>query len=212
MQDADDTSAMSPAGWLCLDFTNTVEDHASDEPEETLHAYSDLAAWARRRGIAAEREAAALRRVAAERPVEARLALTRAVALREAIYRIFVARIHGQAPTAADLDTLNGVLSQLAPGPRVALAEGSFAWEWPLNRESLDWPSQVVALSAAELLTSGASDRVGQCADEHGCGWLFLDTSRNRSRRWCSMGDCGNRAKQRRHTQRLAATHQDTQA
>jgi predicted RNA-binding Zn ribbon-like protein len=58
-----------------------------------------------------------------------------------------------------------------------------------------------VAQSAADLLTSEELNRVGQCADDH-CGWLFMDMSRNRSRRWCDMGDCGNRAKARRHYQR----------
>ncbi|MEO8392900.1 MAG: CGNR zinc finger domain-containing protein [Chloroflexota bacterium] len=59
-----------------------------------------------------------------------------------------------------------------------------------------------VALSAAELLISEAHDRIGQCADDRGCGWLFFDTSKNHSRRWCDMNDCGNRAKQHRHHER----------
>ncbi len=52
--------------------------------------------------------------------------------------------------------------------------------------------------SAADLLTTAELALVGECAGE-GCSWLFLDTSRNRSRLWCSMEDCGNRAKARRH-------------
>ena len=61
------------------------------------------------------------------------------------------------------------------------------------------WP---VARSAGELLISDKLDRVRQCADDRGCGYLFVDTSRNRSRRWCSMESCGNRAKAHRHYQR----------
>ncbi|MCX6026505.1 MAG: CGNR zinc finger domain-containing protein [Chloroflexi bacterium] len=67
------------------------------------------------------------------------------------------------------------------------------------------WP---VMRSAAELLTSDLASRVGQCQDDRGCGWLFIDTSRNHTRRWCAMGDCGNRAKARRHylrTQKIRA-------
>jgi predicted RNA-binding Zn ribbon-like protein len=57
------------------------------------------------------------------------------------------------------------------------------------------WP---VVRSAAELLTSPhLLDRLGQCADPQ-CGWLFLDTSKSRTRKWCDINDCGNRAKQRR--------------
>ncbi|MCB0153982.1 MAG: CGNR zinc finger domain-containing protein, partial [Anaerolineae bacterium] len=55
--------------------------------------------------------------------------------------------------------------------------------------------------SAAELLTSDRLNRVGQCAGES-CGWLFLDTTRNHSRRWCEMEHCGNRAKAKRHYRR----------
>jgi predicted RNA-binding Zn ribbon-like protein len=68
------------------------------------------------------------------------------------------------------------------------------------------WP---VARSAADLLTSAEElARVGQCADDRGCGWLFFDTSRNHSRRWCAMKDCGNRAKARRHYRRQRKARQ----
>ncbi len=197
----------APAGQICLDFANTVGDHASDQPEESLMTYDDLVDWAVRACVASQAEARALRAAARERPEEARRALARAIGLREAIYHIFVALIERQPAPAADLATLNAMLAALASNPRIVASGDDFTWEWPLDRASLDWPARLVALSAAGLLTSGERERVGQCADEGGCGWLFLDTSRNRSRRWCSMGDCGNRAKQRRHTQRLAASH-----
>ena len=79
-----------------------------------------------------------------------------------------------------------------------------FAWDWtPENAlDRVLWP---VVRDAAELLSGEDLDRVGRCADAN-CGWLFLDTSRNHSRRWCSMKDCGNRAKARRHYQRTAAS------
>ncbi len=197
----------APAGQICLDFANTAGDHASDQPEESLLTYDDLVDWAARASVASQAEARALRAAARERPEEAQRALARVITLREAIYRIFVAQIARQPAPVADLATLNAMLVSLASSPRiVATTDGAFTWEWPLDHASLDWPARVVALSAAGLLTSEERERVGQCADEGGCGWLFLDTSRNRSRRWCSMGDCGNRAKQRRHTQRLAAS------
>jgi len=62
-----------------------------------------------------------------------------------------------------------------------------------------------VARSAAELLTSDNVDRVRECEDDRGCGYLFIDQSKNRSRRWCSMESCGNRAKARRYYARLQA-------
>jgi predicted RNA-binding Zn ribbon-like protein len=50
----------------------------------------------------------------------------------------------------------------------------------------------LLARSAAELLTSEQLSRVRVCASET-CGWLFIDTSKNRTRRWCSMSDCDDR-------------------
>jgi predicted RNA-binding Zn ribbon-like protein len=82
------------------------------------------------------------------------------------------------------------------------VSDAEFAWDWAEDPDSLDRVLWVVARSAGELLTSDQLDRVRQCADDRGCGYLFLDTSRNRSRRWCSMESCGNRAKARRHYQR----------
>lgn len=206
MDDEENTLAPAPAERLCLDFANTVGDHASDHPEERLRSYDNLAAWAARACLATEREAQTLRRAAEKRPDDARRALARAVALREAIYRIFVALIASQPAPASDLAILNATLSDASRGPQITMTDTRFAWAWPLDHASLDWPARAAALSAAELLTSEERNRVGQCADDRGCGWLFLDTSRNRSRRWCSMDDCGNRAKQRRHTQRLAVS------
>ena len=79
---------------------------------------------------------------------------------------------------------------------------GGVAWSWEVDKDALDWPLYPIARSAATLLTSPERARVGECADDRGCGYLFLDTSRNRSRRWCSMEDCGNRAKAILHYER----------
>ncbi len=194
---------------LCLEFANTLHWHASEHPEETLHAYVDLVTWAQGVGLMSDREARKLLRDAADRPVEASRVHKRAVSLREAIYRIFVALIQEKSLAEADLAELNNILTQMTSGARVAKAARGFAWSWDIDEEALDSLIGPIALSAAELLISEERERVGQCADDRGCGWLFLDTSKNRSRRWCDINDCGNRAKQRRHYQRM---HKRTEA
>jgi predicted RNA-binding Zn ribbon-like protein len=215
-------------GRLSLDFANTADWHASDHPVEFLTSYADLVAWSQRVGLLTDHQAQRLLKEAARRPEGATAVLERAIALREAIYRIFSAISHGHPPQAADLATFNAELSRaLAQSqivstlrqpfdPSTGLRAGSaqdkaqdtavegFAWDWAGAEDALDqmlWP---VVHDAADLLTSEELDRVGQCADDR-CGWLFLDTSRNRSRRWCSMEDCGNRAKVRRHYERKRA-------
>ena len=191
-------------GRLSLDFVNTADWHASDHPVEFLTSYSDLVAWSQHVGILTDHQAQRLLKEAARRPVDASAVLERAITLREAIYRIFWAISRGRPPQAADLATFNVELSgALAQSRIVSTAEG-FTWDWADAEDTLDWMLWPVAHDAAGLLTSEELDRVGQCADDR-CGWLFLDTSRNRSRRWCSMEDCGNRAKARRHYKRKRA-------
>lgn len=191
-------------GRLSLAFANTADWHASDHPVEFLTSYSDLVAWSQHVGILTDHQAQRLLKKAAHRPEDATAVLERAIVLREAIYRIFSAISHGRPPQAADLATFNAELSRaLAQSQIVSTTEG-FAWDWAGTEGALDgmlWP---VVHDAAGLLISEELDRVGQCADDR-CGWLFLDASRNRSRRWCSMEGCGNRAKVRRHYKRKRA-------
>jgi len=191
-------------GRLSLDFANTADWHASDHPVEFLTSYSDLVAWSQHVGILTDHQTQRLLKEATRRPEDATAVLERAIALREAIYRMFTAISHGRPPQAADLATFNAELSEALAQSRIVSTAQGFTWDLAGAEDALDqmlWP---VVHDAAGLLTSEDLDRVGQCADDR-CGWLFLDTSRNRSRRWCSMEDCGNRAKARRHYKRKRA-------
>jgi len=193
------------SGWLCLEFANTVDWHASSHPEESLTSYPKLVSWAKTNGALSASAAQSLLVQAEARPAEAKSVLKRAIELREAVYHILSDRVHDLPARVSDLDVLNrAITDMLTRSQLVITGANGFAWGWRDGQASLDamlWP---VVRSAAELLTSGDKlKRVGQCADEQGCGWLFMDTSKNKSRRWCNMGDCGNRAKARRHYQRL---------
>jgi predicted RNA-binding Zn ribbon-like protein len=187
---------------LSLDYANTADWHASDHPVESLTSYSELVGWSERAGILTENQAQPLLDIAEHHPADATAVLQRAIVLREAIYHILSAVSHAHPPQTTDIATFNTELSRALSQSRVAQSAEGFVWEWTGDDEhALDrmlWP---VVHDAAGLLTSKDLDRVGQCADDR-CGWLFLDTSRNHSRRWCSMKDCGNRAKARRHYQR----------
>lgn len=200
-------------GQLCLDFANTADWHASEAPEELLRTYADLVAWGLHVPILSEEDAAALRRLASADPAAAEDALGRARELREAIFRIFTAVAQRCPVPMSDLALLNRALAAALPHRRLAASgqgrQGGAAciWHWEGLAAALDgilWPA---AVSAAELLTAAELSRVGCCADER-CGWLFLDTSKNGRRRWCSMEGCGNRAKARRHYQRQRAATQ----
>lgn len=189
---------------LCLDFSNTLDWRTGDHVQETLTSYSDLVDWSRKAGIVTAREASQLLRDAARNPKEASKVLEQAILLREALYRIFSELAAHRRPKKNDLDILNDALAEAMSRSRVVPAGERFAWDWAGRDSALDrmlWP---IARSAAELLTSGELEKVRECAGE-GCGWLFLDVSRNQLRRWCDMKSCGNRAKARRYYERNRA-------
>jgi predicted RNA-binding Zn ribbon-like protein len=189
------------AGSLCLDFANTANWHKSEQPVELLNSYTDLIDWSRHAAVLNEREAETLLHEATVNPTDAETVRARAIELREAIYRIFTAIADERRPEVEDLELLNSALGPALANARIVEGQDGFTWDWAGDRLSLDrmlWP---VARSAAELLSSAQLDRARQCADEK-CGWLFLDMSRNRSRRWCSMEYCGNRNKARNYYHR----------
>jgi predicted RNA-binding Zn ribbon-like protein len=190
------------AGELCLDFTNTVEWHASNHPEERLITYVDLVTWSGRAGLLTKIDSRRLLREAARRPRAAAATLKRAIRMREAIYRIAVGLVRKRPPASSDIAMLNRALASALPHLRLRRRGAELVWIWEGSEQALDrmlWP---ILRSAAGLFTSDRRHRVGQCADDRGCGWLFVDRTKNRSRRWCFMEDCGNRAKARRHYER----------
>jgi predicted RNA-binding Zn ribbon-like protein len=199
-------------GALCLDFANTWGDRERPE-EERLRSYPDLLAFALQTGTLTADEAARLAGRAGREPGEAAAALARAVELREALYRIFsagaaeAAGATGRGPEAADLERLNAALPEALSHLRLEPRGRELVWAWAAADDPLEAPLWPVVRSAAELLTAEERRRVRECGGG-ACTWLFLDHSRNRSRRWCSMETCGNRAKARRHYRRR--TDQDS--
>lgn len=172
-------------GALCLDFINTVGGREETKDgyvvaRERLEEPGHLREWATAAGLKTS-----------DRPDAA--TLRRALRFREALYRIFKTAVDRRRPDAGDLAALNRELV----AERLAFKNGGFA----LTFDEDDSILAAVARDAVRLLTSDQLSRVRQCGGES-CGWLFLDTSRNRSRQWCDMRDCGNLAKVRRFRER----------
>jgi len=190
------------AGNLALDFANTVDWHASDHPDELIHSYRDVVDWARDYAALSPESAKALISKADDQPESAEKALEKAIGLRNAIYCIFSAAAQGCQPEPDALKRLKEVWGQAVASAEITPLDEGYAWKWesqPSDLAQMLWP---VAQAAVDLLLSENLEHVGQCADDRGCGMLFIDTSRNRSRQWCSMDACGNRAKAKRHYQR----------
>jgi predicted RNA-binding Zn ribbon-like protein len=181
-------------GNLSLDFTNTVGGDRSLEHSEHLNDYHTLVDWSCQAGLLTGQQAASLLAIAENRLEQSSAVLERARALREAIYRIFYATIHEERPQPADLELLNKELSQAAPRLHLAEQDGEYSRVWEFEAGALDQMLGPVAQAAADLLLFGDLELVRQCSGDD-CGWLFVDRTRNHSRRWCDMKDCGNLAK-----------------
>jgi predicted RNA-binding Zn ribbon-like protein len=190
------------AGDLCLDFANTSNWHASDHPEESLHNFTDLIAWGKAAGVLTSESEEQLSQLSYELPEEAKQSYDKAIQAREAIYRLFSNRYGSKPISEKDLDTLNALIHEAITHRQLVPTNGSFEWEWKPNGLEPDLILWEIAFSAAELLTSEKAVWVRECEDDRGCGYLFIDLSKNHSRRWCSMESCGNRAKARRHYSR----------
>lgn len=187
------------AGLLPLDFANTAEWHARENPVENLKTYAHLLAWSLEAGLVSPSEAQSLLEESERRPLEAEVVLKRTITLREAIYRALSVVAAGGEPDGQDMAAINEALADALGRARIESESDGFSLGWPDDEQRLDrmlWP---VVYATAELFTSEDLKRIGECADDRGCGYLFFDNSRNASRRWCSMESCGNRAKAQRH-------------
>ncbi len=179
------------AGNLALDFINTVG-YRSGDRREYLRNAADLNEWARRAGILAEESEMRV----------TRRQIVRVRAIREELHRLFHRLASGGAPSAAVLAPLNARLAGLAPRRQLISDASGISWVWTGAASDPGRVLGPVLSSAADLLASGSYHHVRECRGEQ-CGWLFLDRSRGGRRVWCSMADCGNREKGRRHYQRV---------
>ncbi|HEY6805318.1 MAG TPA: ABATE domain-containing protein [Pyrinomonadaceae bacterium] len=195
-------------GQLCLDFVNTVDGRKSYSTRansvsannvlgDKLENYFDLVEWSRHAGIITTPESRRLIEEGRRQASEAGKVFARAIALREALYRVFKLVMAHRPPQNVDLDTVNDELQRARSHERLIRADDGFTWEWTGAATALDRMLWSIAHSGAEYLTSGDFSRLRECGSEE-CGWLFEDTSKNRSRQWCHMQDCGNLEKVRR--------------
>jgi predicted RNA-binding Zn ribbon-like protein len=190
---------------LCLSLANTKHWRNSAAPKETLDGYAKLVDWAAAKSIVAPDEAEALKREAAAHPHVANAELRRTVELREAVARLFAARASGSAVPDGDMGTVMASFDEASRHLTLRVVDGRLVPGMPVEREGLELPRWQAAVSAVGLFASEAAGRVKQCADERGCGWLFLDTTRNASRLFCFSTECGNRARQAKFRARKRA-------
>ncbi len=187
-------------GALCLDLANTVDNRPTERRRDYLATYDDLLSWGGQAGALTREESDSLRKLARGDPAEARRALAGALRAREAIFAIFCAEAQGVPPPREALAALEAGLPAVLARLTLRRGDGGYALAWGglPHLDRIVWPA---IRSAAELLISPDLRLIRVCASET-CDWLFLDRSRNRTRRWCDMKVCGNRHKVREHYRR----------
>ena len=175
------------SGSIALDFVNTVGNRLGTK-RDYFQSADDVNRWARLAGLISEGES--LRLTAKQ--------VRRIRAVRGGLYAIFRRLVARPRVTRQGIARLNTMLGSISLKRRLLWAKGKVNWESKvLVRDPMSMLAPIL-LNAAEVLVTGAFQKVRQCADKN-CGWLFLDASQAGKRRWCSMSDCGNRAKARRH-------------
>jgi predicted RNA-binding Zn ribbon-like protein len=198
-----DTETWKPLGGSpALNYANTLEMYRGEPDVEWLHGYADVVTFVRLAALLGDDEAVRLgEKLRFTAQAEQDMLFEQARHLRHVIRQIFVAYAAGEKPGPLDIAELSTWLAQGGQLRRLGLKDGEAAWVWR-DQGNLQAPLYRIAWAAADLLMSETVHLVRQCeADD--CDLLFIDNTRNHSRRWCSMEDCGNRAKARRHYQRM---------
>jgi len=182
---------------MCVDFANTLA-YRGSSPIESLHTFADLLKWCGDADVIPPRLVYQLRGWSEKHPKRAADVFSEAIALREMIYRVFHAVASGANPDDVDLELLNRALRDAPLRIAVQRSAERFGWQVEESKTSASSLVAPVLWSAGDLLVGAQLAKLRECSNDK-CLWLFLDDSKNGTRRWCSMQACGNRAKAHRH-------------
>ncbi|HEX3803990.1 MAG TPA: CGNR zinc finger domain-containing protein [Solirubrobacteraceae bacterium] len=186
-------------GHVALDFVNTAEERGHPQAEDCLNSPADLRLWGERYGLLATATATA---AAGDADADADAdEFERAITARELLYALFLEYTRGEQPSEAQLAELAQLAAAAHEAGSLSVDDGRVAWQW--SETDLASVRHTVVAHAVELLGDVPAARLKQCPGDH-CGWLFLDTTKRGNRRWCSMRECGQEAKD---AQRRARRH-----
>jgi predicted RNA-binding Zn ribbon-like protein len=182
---------------VALDFVNTLDDRYMREgPRELLPTYADLLRFCQQAGILTHAEAA---RLSALPYASQEKGLRFAIELRELLARVFYRWVEGRSPSAEDRTALQRWSAVCARHRELQWKDGHLVWAWKALAGDAETPALLLAQHSLNLLIADEPLRLHACSSET-CRWLFLDSSKNHTRRWCDMKTCGNRAKARRYS------------
>jgi predicted RNA-binding Zn ribbon-like protein len=188
------------AGHPALELVNTLDLRFSANPQELLPTYPDLLRFAAQLRLLPAEQARKLGRTV--RAQDGQLVLASTVELREALAAVLYAWVDGGKPRNGQVEILERHFHAAALHRSLGSGDERLVWSWSGFEQQAELPLWKLAQSASDLLVSDDAKQVKGCGDPT-CRWLFLDLSKNHTRRWCDMKTCGNRMKARRHQARL---------
>jgi predicted RNA-binding Zn ribbon-like protein len=188
------------AGQPALELVNTLDLRFSANPQDLLPTYADLLRFAAQLRLLPAEQARKLGRTVHAHNGQRVLAST--VELREALAALLYAWVDGDEPADGQVEILERHFHAAALHRSLGSGYERLVWSWSGLEQQAELPLWKLAQSASDLLVSDDARLVKGCGDPT-CRWLFLDLSKNHTRRWCDMKTCGNRMKARRHQARL---------
>jgi len=187
---------------VVLDLVNTLDFRFRPSgAEELLNRYADLLRFLEQAGVLSADQARMLKESGGAE--ERGRVLDAVKGLRETLAAIFYRRVEGEAPLAVSMEKLEGYLREMDQQKKLKWDGDVPEWAWTNAADDVRIPLWLLEEAVGDLLNSPAVEKVGRCCSAD-CGWLFVDTSKNHTRRWCNMKGCGNRMKARRHQARRA--------
>jgi len=186
-------------GNLSLNFLNTVEYRHEEFAVDFIHHYLDLITWAHFADAVGDSQKELLQGLSQEKSNEAIKIYYEAIQLREAMYEYIINLINRENVDPVSMHIINQWISRAFSNLELHLVDRNVVLDWNAEKfglESVLWP---IIKSFVDLVTLTNHKRIKQCSN---CGWIFVDNSKNSSRRWCSMEICGNRVKARRFAQK----------
>lgn len=179
-------------GSLCLDFVNTIPDRVDGTNRDHLKTFNDLLYWAKKAGAIENNIYTSLEKSAASNERRSKDFFHEAIALRDLIYSLFHPITQERKIKPADLEAFNKIGSRYLKFLEVRPVKGTFVEYWNLENDDFLNITAPIVKSVRDLLLLNKTEKIKQCSN---CGWLFLDTTKNGKRRWCSMEDCGSNVK-----------------
>jgi predicted RNA-binding Zn ribbon-like protein len=188
------------AGHPALELVNTLDMRFSGQTIDLIPTYKDLLRLTMQLQMLTVAQARKLGRTVGEG--EARRVVASTVELREALAKVLYGRIDGTRPPPGQIQVLEKQFHAAGLHRRLMTGESHLEWSWSGVERQAEFPLWMLSQAASDLLVSIDAELIKDCGDPT-CRWLFLDVSKNHTRRWCDMKTCGNRMKARRHHERV---------